>query len=354
MNEKITQLLQRFKEVEEQLAHPDVFSDTKRYQELSKEHSYLKEIDETVRVLNSSKQELSDIQVLLREELPVEMKDFLESELQVIQKKVEKNQENLQNILVPPDPDDDRNIIMELRAGTGGDEAALFVGDCVRMYQMYANQMGWKIDVLAVSPSEAGGYKEFIMAFSGEKVKRYLQHEAGTHRVQRVPETEASGRIHTSAITIAILMEPSEEEDIFIEEKDLRIDTYRASGSGGQHVNTTDSAVRITHTPSGIVVYCQDERSQHKNKEKAMRHLYAKIAEVRRKEQAEKEAALRHQQVGTGDRSGRIRTYNFPQNRVTDHRAELTLYHLDQIMEGNLEQLIKPIVQYFYQQTLER
>lgn len=355
MNEKITQLLRRLEKVEEQLAQPGIFSDTKRYQELSKEHSYLKEIQEAALKFSASQKELSEIQALLEDSVHAEMKEFLEAELRSCEKKSEKHRDDLQNLLVPPDPEDDRSVIMELRAGTGGDEAALFVGDCVRMYQMHANQMGWKVEVLAMSPSEAGGYKEFIMAISGEKVKRYLQHEAGTHRVQRVPETEASGRIHTSAITIAVLMEPSEEEEIVIDEKDLRIDTYRSSGSGGQHVNTTDSAVRITHIPSGIVVYCQDERSQHKNKDKAMRHLHAKIAEVKRNEEAEKEAALRHQQVGTGDRSGRIRTYNFPQNRVTDHRVpQLTVYHLDQVMEGHLELLTLPLVQFFYQDKLSK
>ena len=241
---------------------------------------------------------------------------------------------------------------MEIRAGTGGDEAAIFVGDCVRMYRLYADRMGWKYETLSLTDSEAGGYKEYILSIAGKNVNRYLKYEAGTHRVQRVPVTETQGRVHTSAITIAVLMEPGAEEKIEIDERDLKIDTYRASGAGGQHVNTTDSAVRITHQLTGVVVYCQEERSQHKNKEKALRVLIAKIAEEKRRKEAEERSSVRSSQVGTGDRSERIRTYNYSQNRVTDHRINLTLYKLDQIMEGDLKEISEALISHFYQEML--
>jgi len=241
---------------------------------------------------------------------------------------------------------------VELRAGTGGDEAAIFVGDCVRMYKAYADRKGWRVETLSSAPSELGGFKEYVMTFAGLNVFRFMQYEAGTHRVQRVPKTETQGRVHTSAITVAVLMEPDENEKVVIDERELKIDTYRASGAGGQHVNVTDSAVRITHLPTGTVVTCQDERSQHKNKDKAMRLLVAKISEEKRRKADAEMAELRSTQVGSGDRSERIRTYNFPQNRVTDHRIDLTLYKLDRVMEGDLDDLTEPLVKYFYQEKL--
>jgi peptide chain release factor 1 len=279
--------------------------------------------------------------VLLKDEIT-----RLEVDLEFCQKRVE-------TLLVPPDPRDSRNIILELRAGTGGDEAALFVGDCIRMYQYYAAKKGWKCEILSSSESEVGGYKEYIMSLSGLNVFRLMQYEAGTHRVQRVPDTETQGRVHTSAITVAVLMEPGEDEKVEIDEKDLKIDTYRASGAGGQHVNRTDSAVRITHLPTGTVVACQEERSQHKNKDKAMRLLETRIADELRRKSHQEMSALRQSQVGSGDRSERIRTYNFPQNRVTDHRIDLTLYKLDRVMEGELDDLTIPLVNYFYQEKLQ-
>lgn len=259
----------------------------------------------------------------------------------------------LHTLLVPPDPRDSRNIIMEIRAGTGGDEAAIFVGDCVRMYKAYADSKRWSYELLSCTESEMGGFKEYVMSVSGTNVFRFMQFEAGTHRVQRVPKTEAQGRIHTSAITVAVLLEPDEEEKIVLDERDLKIDTYRASGAGGQHVNTTDSAVRITHIPTGTVVYSQEERSQHKNKEKCLRLLQAKIVEEKRRKAQSEMASIRAQQVGSGDRSERIRTYNFPQNRVTDHRIELTLYKLDKVMDGDLDDLTEPLVAHYYNQKLE-
>jgi peptide chain release factor 1 len=255
--------------------------------------------------------------------------------------------------LVPPDPNDHRSCVVELRAGTGGDEAGIFVGDCVRMYRYYAENKGWTIENLSATPSDMGGFKEYQFVFSGPNVYRFMKYEAGTHRVQRVPATEAQGRVHTSAITVAVMFEPDEEEKIDVEEKDLRIDTYRSSGAGGQHVNTTDSAVRITHIPTGVVVHCQDERSQVKNKDKAMRILKVRLLDEQRRKAHEQMSTERAAQVGTGDRSERIRTYNFPQNRVTDHRIELTVYALDKVMEGALDLIIEPLVTHYYQKNFE-
>jgi len=274
------------------------------------------------------------------------MVQMIEETLQHDLQKIDKLQQQLASILIPPDPDDDKTTILELRAGTGGDEAALFVGDCVRMYQNYAMSRGWNVETLAISASDLGGFKEYIMAISGKGVYRYLKFEAGTHRVQRTPATETQGRIHTSAITISAFIEPDTTEMVEIDDKELRIDTFRSSGAGGQHVNTTDSAVRITHLPTNIVVTCQDERSQHKNKDQAMRLLKAKIHEEKRKAAAKVLADIRSSQIGSGDRSERIRTYNFPQNRLTDHRIYLTKYNLTEIMDGDLEEVFNALISY--------
>jgi peptide chain release factor 1 len=278
---------------------------------------------------------------------------MLREDIAVLEASIPELEQKLERLLVPPDPNDSRNTIIELRAGTGGDEAALFVGDCVRMYKLFSDKQGWKYEQLSCTPSEIGGYKELVMVVSGENAYRFLKHEAGTHRVQRVPETEAQGRVHTSAITVAVLMEPDEAEEIKIEEKDLRVDTYRSSGAGGQHVNTTDSAVRLTHIPTGVVVYCQDERSQHKNKAKAMRLLQAKLAEAEELKRHHEQASTRASQVGSGDRTARIRTYNFPQNRITDHRINLTKHNLDQVMNGDLEEVVLALVAHYHQQKLQ-
>ncbi|MEM7174913.1 MAG: peptide chain release factor 1 [Chlamydiota bacterium] len=352
MEKKIEQLLVRLKEVEAELGEGSVLADQKRYRALSQEHAYLSDVQASYDIYSSKRKELEDHKSLLKENLDPDFASLVQQETEELVCAVEAEREKLEALLVPPDPLDHATIIMELRAGTGGDEAAIFVGDCVRMYSLYADKMGWKSETLSCTPSEAGGFKEYVISFSGKNVHRYLQYEAGTHRVQRVPVTEAQGRIHTSAITVAVLTEPEEEEKVAIDETELKVDTYRASGAGGQHVNTTDSAVRLTHIPTGIVVYCQQERSQHKNKEKALRVLAAKIAEEKRREEREKRSALRSQQVGSGDRSERIRTYNFPQNRVTEHRIKLTLYHLDQVMNGDLEPISQPLVQHFYQEKL--
>lgn len=347
---KVQQLLMRLAEVEETLGHPDIFNDQKKYRELTQEHSYLADVKQTWDSLKRAEKEFLDNKELLRAEKDPEFAAILQEEITALEANIPKLQKQLETLLVPPDPNDSRNTIIELRAGTGGDEAALFVGDCVRMYKMYADNKGWTYDLLSCTESDLGGFKEYVMVLSGHNVYRCLRYEGGTHRVQRVPDTEAQGRVHTSAITVAVLIEPTEQDEIKVDEKDLRVDTYRSSGAGGQHVNTTDSAVRLTHLPTGIVVYCQEERSQHKNKEKAMRLLSAKINEAEQQKLAKAIASTRALQVGSGDRSERIRTYNFPQNRLTDHRINLTKYNLDRIMEGDLDDITSALVAHYYKE----
>lgn len=350
LEDKIKEFLSRLVILEKELSKEAVFNDVSTYKQLTKEHAYLSEIKQVYDYLTKLNTDINEF-TLMRdaESNDSEMFHYLEEELQQLSQKKEESFQTLLNLLVPPDPEDDCNVIMELRAGTGGDEAALFVGDCIRMYQLYAAKKGWKVDTLSCHASDVGGFKEYIMGLSGDKVKRLLQYEGGTHRVQRVPVTETQGRVHTSAITIAVLSEPEDIQEVFIDEKELRIDTYRSSGAGGQHVNVTDSAVRITHLPSGIVVSCQDERSQHKNKDKAMRILKVKILDEEKRKKAQEEALSRSSQIGSGDRSERIRTYNFPQNRVTDHRINLTLYSLDKVMQGDLDCLTESLVRHFYE-----
>lgn len=353
MEKKVAQLLARFNEVEAILSHPEVFNDQKKYRVLTQEHSYLTEVKNTVDALSQSKKQIEENKQLLDKEKDPEFSQLLKDDIAQLDGRIVELQKQLETLLIPPDPNDHRNVIIELRAGTGGDEAALFVGDCVRMYKMYADRHGWRWELLSCAESELGGFKEYMMGLSGHNVYRLMRYEGGTHRVQRVPETEAQGRVHTSAITIAVMPEPDEETEVKVEEKDLRIDTYRASGAGGQHVNKTDSAVRLTHIPTGIVVYCQEERSQHKNKDKAMRLLKAKIAEIEQQKQQQEIANTRAAQVGSGDRSERIRTYNFPQNRLTDHRINLTKYNLDHVMEGDLDDITTALVAHYRQQQLE-
>jgi peptide chain release factor 1 len=353
MEERIQNLLDRLTKVEELLGQTETLADQKQYRALAQEHSYLSDIKAAWQEYQKIQKQLEDSHALAKEEKDPGFLEIIREEIATLDQAHKDAYTNLENLLVPPDPNDSRNIIMELRAGTGGDEAAIFVGDCVRMYKAYADNKKWRYELLSCATSERGGFKEYIMVISGFNVHRMLQYEAGTHRVQRVPDTETQGRVHTSAITVAVLMEPGEEEKIILDERDLKIDTYRASGAGGQHVNTTDSAVRITHIPTGTVVYCQEERSQHKNKDKAMRLLSAKIVEEKRRKAQEEMATLRSTQVGSGDRSERIRTYNFSQNRVTDHRIGLTLYKLDRVMEGDLEEITQALVSYFHQQRLE-
>jgi peptide chain release factor 1 len=353
IKEKISQLLARLHEIESMLGHPEVFHDQKKYRALTQEHAYLMEISQVWHAIQTREQQLKDNRELIDLERDPEFILILREDIASVESQIVELQAQLENLLVPPDPEDHRNSILELRAGTGGDEAALFVGDCVRMYKLFADGNGWKYELLSCTPSELGGFKEYIMVLSGKNVYRFLKHEGGTHRVQRVPETEAQGRVHTSAITVAVLPEPDEDTDVVIDDKDLRVDTYRSSGAGGQHVNTTDSAVRLTHMPTGIVVYCQEERSQHKNKDKALRLLKARISEVELQKKQQEQASNRAQQVGSGDRSERIRTYNFPQNRVTDHRINLTKYNLDRFMQGDLEEMVNALVSHFHQEKLK-
>lgn len=353
MEKKVQQLFARLAEVEEVLGQAHVYEDQKKYRSLSQEHAYLMELKTAWEEKERAERQMIDNQELLKSEGDSEFAQILREDSLQLEKRVEELHKLIENLLVPPDPNDHRATIIELRAGTGGDEAALFVGDCVRMYKLYADRKGWRYELLSCAESEVGGFKEYVMVLSGSNVYRFLQYEAGTHRVQRIPQTEAQGRVHTSAITVAVLPEPDESEDIRLDEKELRIDTYRSSGAGGQHVNTTDSAVRITHIPSGIVVYCQEERSQHKNKEKAMRLLKAKMAEIEEQKKHQAIASTRALQVGSGDRSERIRTYNFPQNRLTDHRINLTKYNLDQIMDGELDEITSALVSHYHQEKLQ-
>lgn len=352
LESKIEKSLLRLLEIEAQLGHPETLSNQKRYRELTQEHARLSEIKSLIEEKKQIVSQLTDNRQLFQSETDPAFRVVLEEDSLALEKRQEEVGRRLNDLLVPPDPNDSKNIILELRAGTGGDEAALFVGDCVRMYKMYAEKRGWRFEHLSSTPSEIGGFKEYVMSLSGQNVHRYMRYEGGTHRVQRVPETEAQGRVHTSAITVAVLIEPDEDEDVRIDDRDLRVDTYRSSGAGGQHVNTTDSAVRLTHLPTGIVVYCQEERSQHKNKDKAMRLLKARIAEAEYEKKMKEIASVRSEQVGSGDRSERIRTYNFPQNRVTDHRINLTTYNLSDVINGNLDDFSRKLVEHFYQKAL--
>lgn len=353
IEQRVKSLLANLEDVEKKLGEPGVVTDQKAFKKLSQEHAYLSELKELWDAREKLIRDQADNKELLKEESDPSFQKLLEDEIAKNSIKLETLSAQIDQLLVPPDPNDHANTIIELRAGTGGDEAALFVGDCVRMYRLYADSMGWKYESLSYSEAEVGGYREYIMVMSGKNVHRYMQYEGGTHRVQRVPETESQGRVHTSAITVATLLEATEAE-VKIEEKDLRVDTYRASGAGGQHVNTTDSAVRITHIPTGIVAHCQQEKSQHKNRDKALRLLKAKIVDHEEQKLKAERSSARGAQVGSGDRSERIRTYNFPQNRLTDHRINLTLYSLDRVMQGDLQEISNALIRHFHQKKLEQ
>lgn len=342
IRQKLDHLAQRFEEITALLAEPSIQNDQDRFRALGREYAQLNPLVGCFNKYLGAIEDLSYAQSLLDDRDP-QVRSLAKEELADAEDRKEALEKELQILLLPRDPNDERNIFLEIRAGTGGAEAALFAGDLYRMYSRYAEQKGWKAEVISESEGEHGGYKEIVVRISGQDVYSRLKFEAGTHRVQRVPETEAQGRIHTSACTVAVLPE-ADEIDVDINPADLRIDTYRASGAGGQHINRTDSAVRITHIPTGIVVECQDERSQHKNRARAMSLLKSRILSAEQEKQAAEIAASRKLQVGSGDRSERIRTYNFPQGRLTDHRINLTLYRLDTIMEGDLDAVIDPLI----------
>jgi len=338
MNERLISLLKRYDELTSLIEDPQLVKDQNRYKSVMKEHSHLSEIAEIYKTIEVLEKQIEETKLLIQEEKDPEMKELAREELKELESKFESDNEKLKFLLIPKDPLDEKNIIMEIRAGTGGDEAALFVSDLYRMYSRFAETRGWKFEIMNIHETELGGIKEIVFSISGNNVYENLRYESGGHRVQRVPATEASGRIHTSAVTVAVLPE-ADETEIDIKQDDLRIDVMRAGGPGGQSVNTTDSAVRITHLPTGVTVHCQDEKSQIKNKAKAMRILRARIYEMEEAKAAAQRAEARKSQVGSGDRSQRIRTYNFPQNRLTDHRINLTLYKLDLIMQGETAEL---------------
>jgi peptide chain release factor 1 len=335
MRNRLEQLAHRLIEVDALLAEPEIASDMDRFRKISRERA---ELEPVVTAFNTYQATEADVQAAQEMLSDPDMRDMAEEEIKLGKTRIEELEDELQVLLLPRDPDDSRGVFLEIRAGTGGDESALFSGDLLRMYTRYAERNGWRVEIMSASESEIGGYKEVIARVEGDGVYGRLKFESGAHRVQRVPETETQGRIHTSACTVAVLPEADEQSDIVINSNDLRIDTFRASGAGGQHINKTDSAVRITHLPTGLVVECQDDRSQHRNKDKAMQVLAARLKDKQQQEAHDKEAQ-RKSLVGSGDRSERIRTYNYPQGRVTDHRINLTLYKLGNIMEGDLDEL---------------
>ncbi len=351
MFDKLEELTRRHQELEIELSRPDAASDQKRFRDLTREHSQLTPVIGKYRERKKLSGELDDARGLVKTESDPDMREMLAAEIASLEEKIAVLDEQLKVMLLPKDPNSGRDVIMEIRAGTGGEEAALFAADLFRMYSRYCDTKGWRMELMDSNATEIGGYKEIVCSISGADAYDNLKFESGVHRVQRIPTTESGGRIHTSAVTVAVLPE-AEESDIQIAADEIRVDVYRASGHGGQSVNTTDSAVRITHIPTGLVVTCQDEKSQLKNKVKAMRVLRARLFEKIEGERREKESAIRKSQVGSGDRSERIRTYNFPQSRVTDHRIGLTLYNLDSFLNGELDPVVEPLRQHEVEQLL--
>jgi len=344
MTAKLSGLTDRYDEVAALLADPEVMGNREQFTALSREYAELEPVIGRFRTFEAQNAELEDARALARDD-DADMRELAEEDVQRLTGELEATEGELKKLLLPRDPNDSSNVFLEIRAGTGGDEAAIFSGDLFRMYSKFAEQNRWNLEILNARPGDHGGYKEIISRISGQDVYSKLKFESGAHRVQRVPETESQGRIHTSACTVAVMPEVDEIDSIEINKGDLREDTFRASGAGGQHVNKTDSAIRLTHLPSGIVVECQDERSQHKNRARAMSLLQAKLLDIAQAEQTAEQAQTRKSLVGSGDRSERIRTYNFPQGRVTDHRINLTLYKLDEVIEGNLDHVVLPLVQ---------
>lgn len=343
MLEKLQIIEKRYEELNKAISDPEIISNQEEWQALVKEHSGLEEIVACYREYKKVQKDIDEVLEMLNDKPDREMKELLNEEMNDLKAKEEELKQKLKLLLIPKDPNDEKNVVMEIRGGAGGEEAALFGADLFRMYSRYAERKGWKLEILSANYTDIGGVKELIFVLEGKGAYSRLKYESGVHRVQRVPTTESGGRIHTSTATVAVLPE-AEDVDVQINPNDLRIDVFRSSGHGGQSVNTTDSAVRITHLPTGLVVTCQDEKSQHKNKEKAMRVLKARLLDMVQREQQEEYAQARKSQVGTGDRSERIRTYNFPQGRVTDHRIGLTLYKLEDFLDGDIDEMIDALI----------
>ncbi len=352
MEEKLLKVEQRYHDLEQQMSKPEVISDQSVFKELTKEHSQLTPIIQKYNDYKKMKSELLDSQELVKEEQDSDMAEMMQSEIEELEQNIVKIEDELLILLLPKDENSGKDIMLEIRAGTGGDEAALFVADLFRMYQRYADVHGWKLEYISINQTEIGGYKEIIFSLRSPDAFDTMKYESGVHRVQRIPTTESGGRIHTSAVTVAVMAE-AEEKDIDIDPNDLRVDVYRASGHGGQSVNTTDSAVRITHVPTGMIVTCQDEKSQLKNKTKALRVLRSRLLEKNKHEEMAKKSEMRKAQVGSGDRSERIRTYNFPQSRITDHRIGLTLYNLEAFLAGDMQDVIEALKKYEVEQLLK-
>jgi len=344
LEEKLDKLVDNYKKLNSKLSDPEVINDSDKYQKLLKKHAKLKKIVDKYKEYKEAKEGIQEAEEMMELDDDPEMQALFEEEIAELKPKKEKLEEKLPIMLLSDDPNDEKNVIVEIRAGAGGDEAALFAADLYRMYTRYAEGRGWKVEIMSANESGTGGFKEIIFTIEGTDIFKYLKYESGVHRVQRVPSTESSGRIHTSTATVAVLPE-AEEVDVEINTNDLTIDTFRSSGPGGQSVNTTDSAIRITHEPTGLTVSCQDEKSQHKNKAKAMRILRARLQEKKEQEKQQERAEARKSQVGTGDRSEKIRTYNFPQGRVSDHRINLTVHQLDKILDGDLDPVIEPLIE---------
>ncbi len=341
---KLEQLVERLDEVNALLSDPEIINDQKKFMGLTKEHAQITPIVETFNAFVATEGDLAEAKEMIQSGDP-DLKEMGQEELPELEKQIAAYEDDLQMMMLPKDAKDDSNIFLEIRAGTGGDEAAIFAGDLFRMYSRFAEKMGWQVEVINSNEGEHGGYKEIIARIIGDGAYSQLKFESGAHRVQRVPATETQGRVHTSAATVVIMAEAPDVEEVELNPADLRVDTFRASGAGGQHVNKTDSAIRITHLPTGTVVECQDERSQHKNRARAMSLLAARIMDERERKHQSEIAQERKSLVGTGDRSDRIRTYNYPQGRVTDHRINLTLYKLDEVMAGSLDQVVGPLIQ---------
>lgn len=351
MKKKLEKLREEFESLQKKIEDSTLIANRELYRKTMQRYNYLEEIFNLSNLFLKNEQEIKDTQEMIQQEEDTDLKEMAKEELSGLEKEQENLLKNIKIALIPKDPNDSKNTIMEIRSGTGGEEAGLFAGDLFSMYSRYAEKKGWKLEILESNPTELGGFKEIIFSISGKNAYGTLKYEMGVHRVQRIPVTDSGGRIQTSAATVAVLPE-AEEAEVDIKENELRIDVFRSSGPGGQSVNTTDSAVRITHIPTGLVVICQDEKSQLKNKQKALRVLRARLLEAEQEKQDKERSQNRRQQIGSGDRSERIRTYNYPQNRLTDHRINLTLYKLDQTLQGNLDEVTEPLLIYAQEQAM--